>query len=298
MDVPGFDLQSHSIHSDGALAPAEVVAAAAQAGITLLALTDHDTVDGVDEAREAGRRLGVAIVPAAEISALDPDSGADFHILGYGFDHHAPVLLHALADWRDDRANRAGHMAERLRELGWHLDTAPLDARREAGDPIGRPHLAAAVFAHPANGQRLAAEGLVDSSDVLVAYLIEGRPAFRTRTRPTIADAIEVIHAAGGVAVWAHPYWDLGDDDTVVTTLERFAALGIDGVEAFYATHSERGTRLLVDAAQRLDLLTTGSADFHGPDHPHFSSFGAFALHGLSPRLGPLEDPARHGVDP
>lgn len=291
--MPDFDLQSHSIHSDGALAPAEVVAGAARAGVTLLALTDHDTVDGVDEALEAGARLGVRVVPAAEISAIDPERAVDFHILGYDFDHHAPALRSALADWRTDRADRAWHMLDALRELGFQLDETDLDARRRDGAPVGRPHLASAVFAHPANAGRLAAEGLADPSAVLEAYLIEGRPAFRTRTRPTVAEAIDVIHAAGGVAVWAHPFWDLSDERVALATLERFTALGIDGVEAFYVTHSERETRLLVDAGARLRLLTTGSSDFHGPDHPRFAVFGAFALHGLSPCLGSLPGSAQ-----
>jgi predicted metal-dependent phosphoesterase TrpH len=287
--MPDFDLQAHSIHSDGALAPGEVVAGAAAAGIALLALTDHDTVDGVDEALEAGARLGVRVIPAAEISALDPETTADFHILGYDFDHHAPELTTALSDWRADRANRASHMADALHELGFQLDTTDLDARHAAGAPIGRPHLAAAAFAHPANAQRLADEHLADASQLLVAYLIEGRPAFRTRTRPTIGEAVDTIHAAGGLAVWAHPFWDLDQDAITLATLERFTKdYGIDGVEAFYATHTAAQTRLLVEAADRTDLLTTGSSDFHGPNHPQFAAFGAFALHGLTPRLGRL----------
>jgi 3',5'-nucleoside bisphosphate phosphatase len=296
--MPDFDLQSHSIHSDGALAPADVVARAAQAGIRLLALTDHDTVDGVDEALEAGVRLGVHIVPAAEISALDPDTYLDFHILGYAIDHHAPALKAALNDWRADRANRAHHMIDALRALGFQLDTTAIDARQRNGDPVGRPHIAAAVFAHPANARRLNDEHLATASDVLVAYLIEGRPAFRTRTRPTVKEAIDVIHGAGGVAVWAHPFWDLSTDEETLATLDRFTTLGIDGVEAFYVTFTEHQTYLLAHAAERLNLLTTGSSDFHGPDHPQFAAFGAFALHGLSPRLGCLRDSAAHAANP
>jgi predicted metal-dependent phosphoesterase TrpH len=105
---------------------------------------------------------------------------------------------------------------------------------------------------------------------------------------PSVAEAVGLIHDAGGVAVWAHPFWDLADPGEVLATLERFAALGMDGVEAFYVTHTEEQTRLLAARAQELGLLTTGSADFHGPGHAQFSSFGAFDLHGLEPRLGPI----------
>lgn len=287
--APSFDLQSHSTWSDGTLPPAEVVVAAAKAGVQLLALSDHDAVDGIDEALDAGAAYGVTIVPAVELSSVDP-SGDDLHILGYGIDHRDPALLATLAEYRADRDGRASRMVEALRSLGWELDETSLDARREADLPIGRPHIATAVFNHPANQQRLADEQLTGSpTDLLVAYLIEGTPAFRTRTRPSVAEAIETIHAAGGVAVWAHPFWDVDAFEGVEATLRRFAGLGIDGVEAFYVEHSQEHTEFLVKLAAELDLLTTGSADFHGPGHSHFSRFRAFELHGLEPRLGPID---------
>lgn len=287
--APTFDLQSHSTWSDGSLAPADVVQAAAAAGVELLALTDHDAVDGIDEAIHAGEAFGVAVVPAVEVSSIDP-AGHDLHVLGYGIDHHDPALRAALADYRADRDARAQRMADALVELGWELDTTAIDARREADLPIGRPHLATAVFNHPTNAARLKAEGLAGSpTDVLVAYLTPGRPAFRTRTRPSVGEAIEVIHAAGGVAVWAHPFWDVDAFSEVEVTLRRFAQLGIDGVEAFYVEHTEQHTEFLVQLAAELGLLTTGSADFHGPGHSHFSRFRAFELHGAEPRLGPID---------
>lgn len=286
--TPAFDLQSHSTVSDGTLPPADVVARAAAAGIELLALTDHDAIDGVDEALEAAARIGgIRVVPAAELSALDGEH-EDFHICAYGIDHHDPALVAALADFRADRNARGARMADALRACGWELDADDLDARAASGRPIGRPHLAAAVFGHPANAARLTAEGLATASDVLEAYLVPGTPAYRRRTRPTVPDAIALIHAAGGVAVWAHPFWDLADDTEVLATLDRFAADGLDGVEAFYVTHDERQTRLLHAHARERGLLTTGSADFHGPGHPHFATFGAFQTHGLTPDLGPI----------
>lgn len=286
--TPAFDLQSHSTVSDGTLPPAEVVARAAAAGIELFALTDHDAIDGVDEALDAAARIGgIRVVPAAELSALDGEH-EDFHICAYGIDHHDPALVAALADFRADRNARGARMADALRACGWELDADDLDARAASGRPIGRPHLAAAAFGHPANAARLTAEGLATASDVLEAYLVPGAPAYRRRTRPTVPDAIALIHAAGGVAVWAHPFWDLADDTEALATLDRFAADGLDGVEAFYVTHDERQTRLLHAHARERGLLTTGSADFHGPGHPHFATFGAFQTHGLTPDLGPI----------
>ena len=283
--VPSFDLQSHSTRSDGALEPAEVVAHAARAGVRLLALTDHDTVDGIDEAQAAGAEHGVTIVPAVEISAVD-ELGEDFHVLGYGFDHTDAGLAAALARWRADRAARIDRMAAQLTLVGLPPDPTEIEARRAAGLPVGRPHLANAVI--EAHGERLRADGLDECSAFLEAYLCKGRPAYSRRTTPTVPEAIDAIHAAGGVAVWAHPFWDLAGDDDVIGALERFGAAGLDGVEAFYATHDADQTRLLCASAARLGLLTTGSADFHGPQHSRFSRFRAFELHGCAPRLGPI----------
>ena len=287
MGAPTFDLQSHSTRSDGGLEPADVVRLAAEAGVRTLALSDHDTVDGVSVAIAAGERHGIRVVPSTELSSIDGER-EDMHILGYLVDHADPALLAALERFRADREARAVRMMDALRELGFELDTAAIDARAAAGAPIGRPHIARAAFDHPANATRIADEGLEDFSALLVAYLIDGAPAFRRRTTPTIAEAIEVIHAAGGVAVWAHPYWDLDADADVLDAIERYVAMGIDGVETFYVTHTEEQTRVAYDECTRRGLLTTGSADFHAPDHRLFSRFRAFELFGLEPNLGPM----------
>jgi predicted metal-dependent phosphoesterase TrpH len=288
VSAPTFDLQSHSVASDGALQPAEVVAAAHAAGVELLALSDHDTVDGLDEAFEAAAATGGALtlVSAVEISSLDA-SGKDLHILGYGIDHHDPALLARLELWREDRWTRGERMAEAMRENGWQV-TLPV----RGDQPLGRPHIAAAIFNDPANADRTAAEGLTNPTELLVAYLIPGKPGYRDRTAPTVGQAVEAIHEAGGKAIWAHPYWDFKEADkheAARDALERFAALGGDGVEAFYKSFNEEQTRRLVELAAGLDMLTTGSADFHGPDNPTFSSFRNFSLYGLEPNLGPID---------
>jgi predicted metal-dependent phosphoesterase TrpH len=265
-----------------------VVARAKAAGIELLALSDHDSVAGVDEALDAARALGrIRVVGAVELSSID-DEAEDLHILGYAMDHHAPAITAALEAFREDRSRRADRMLDALRENGWAVDDTEVRARQRAGEPVGRPHLAQAAFGHPANAERLADEGLKTATDLLVAELIDGRPSFRRRTFPTVPQAIDVIHEAGGVAVWAHPFWDVADPGEVVATIDRFAAHGLDGVECFYVEHDEAQTRTAWQAAADRGLLRTGSADFHGPEHPHFSRFGAFELHGLEPVLGPI----------
>ncbi|HTA36097.1 MAG TPA: PHP domain-containing protein [Solirubrobacteraceae bacterium] len=299
--TPRFDLQSHSTNSDGTLSASDVVARAADAGVELLALSDHDTIGGVAEAIAAGERLGVRVVSAVEISAVDDGSGAagepiaaehvkrELHILGYGFDPAGESLTKHLADFLADREKRTLRMRDGLREVGFELDEAAIEQRIADGKPIGRPHLAEAVLNAPANAQRLQGEQIDDIGSLIRGYLIEGRPAFRLRETPTVAEAIAAIHDAGGVAIWAHPYWDIEDDGEVLSSIERFHALGIDGVEAFYITHDERQTRLLFARCDELGLLSTGSADYHGPDNRLFSRFLAFETYDLQPNLGPID---------
>ena len=288
---PRFDLQSHSTHSDGALSATEVVARAADAGVELLALSDHDTISGVSEAIAAGERLGVRVVPAVEISAVDDGAGEprELHILGYDIDHSGPALGARLEEFLADRERRTLRMAAALREAGFELDEEEINARVARGQPIGRPHLAGAVLRAPANAERLREEDISDIGSLIRGYLIEGRPSFRMRETPTVAQAIEAIHEAGGVAVWAHPFWDISDADEVLASLERFQALGLDGVEAFYITHTREQTALLVERAASMGLLTTGSADFHGPENLQFSRFLDFDTYGLEPNLGSIE---------
>jgi predicted metal-dependent phosphoesterase TrpH len=282
-----IDLQSHSLYSDGALAPASVVEHAAVAGVELLALTDHDTLDGVDEALAAAGKHGIGLVAATEISATDAGY-EDLHMLGYGLDHHDARLLERLRDARADREVRARRMISNLVELGFAVDEEPLATRSEAGKPIGRPHLAAAVLGHPANAERLREQGLADVSSFIRAYLVPDAPAYAKRTRPTVADAIQWIHEAGGLAVWAHPFWDLADDEAVLAAIDRYREAGLDGVECFYPTHDARQTRLLADRCSRLGLLSSASADFHGPKHQIFNRFLAYELYDREPRLGAI----------
>jgi predicted metal-dependent phosphoesterase TrpH len=295
--APRFDLQSHSARSDGALEPAEVVAVAARAGVELLALTDHDTLAGVPEALRAGAEHGISVVPAIEISAIDGGGAGgvarELHILGYLVDHTDPSFTARLAEFLADREQRTLRMARSLRDLGIKLDEQAISTRVSAGEPIGRPHLAQAALSHPANAQRLREEEIDDIGSFIRAYLIEGRPAFCLRVTPTVAEAVDAIHAAGGVAIWAHPFWDISNPVEVLTTIGRFRALGIDGIEAFYITHTREHTELLAHRCAELDMLSTGSADFHGPENRLFSRFMAFETYDLTPNLGPITAPFR-----
>jgi predicted metal-dependent phosphoesterase TrpH len=265
-----IELQSHSTHSDGQLAPADVVAEAAKAGVTTLALSDHDSVAGVSEAVAAGQELGVEIVPAVEMSCVH-EYAEDLHVCGYWVD--LEKIEPACTRAQEERRNRAAEIVENLRGFGFQLTLE--DAVREAGgaDSIGRPHIAKAAGATG------------DLGPFFEEYLVPGAKAFVPRRWPDAGEAIGLIHEAGGVAVIAHPYWDISAPEEVDDLIR---SLGADGVETFYPTHSKEQTQHLLDLCAELDLVPTGSSDYHGPTHKTFAEFGAYDTYGLGePQVPP-----------
>jgi 3',5'-nucleoside bisphosphate phosphatase len=258
-----IELQSHSTVSDGQLEPSEVVAEAAKAGVTTLALTDHDAIAGVPEAQEAASRLGVELVPAIEMSCVHRYA-EDLHVCGYWIDLEkmAPACDRAQAE----RRNRAGEIVENLRREGFDLTLE--DAIREAGaaDSIGRPHIAKAAGATG------------DLGPFFEEYLVPGAKAFVPRRWPTAEEAVETIRNAGGVAVVAHPYWDVKDPDQVEDLVR---SLKPDGIEAYYPSHTKEQTEHLLRLCDELDLVPTASSDYHGPTHKTFAEFGAYDTFGL-----------------
>jgi len=267
--MPLIELQSHSTHSDGQLAPKDVVREAAAAGVTTLALSDHDSVAGVPEAEEAGREHGVEIVPAVEMSCVH-EYAEDLHICGYWVD--LQKIEPACERAQGERRARAGEIVENLRGFGFELTLD--DAIREAGgaDSIGRPHIAKAAGATG------------DLGPFFEEYLVPGAKAFVPRRWPDAAQAIALIHEAGGVAVIAHPYWDISEPSEVDDLIR---SLGADGVETFYPTHSEEQTKHLLELCAELNLVPTASSDYHGPTHKTFAKFGAYETYGLGEPLVP-----------
>lgn len=258
-----IELQAHSTVSDGQLGPAEVVAEAYEAGVRTLALTDHDAIAGVEEAMEAAQRLGVELVPAIEMSCVH-EYAEDLHVCGYWVD--LGKIAAACERAQHERVTRAGEIVEKLRSHGFDLHLE--DAVKEAGDAlsIGRPHIARAAGATG------------DLGPFFEEYLVPGAKAFVPRRWPTAEQAVEVIKKAGGVAVVAHPYWDISEPAEVE---ELIRALPVDGVEAFYPTHSRQQTEHLLALCDELGLVPTGSSDYHGPTHKTFAKFGAYETYGL-----------------
>ena len=240
------DLHMHSTASDGSRSPSEVVHAAKRAGLAAIALTDHDTVSGLAEARETGATLGVRIVNGVELSAVEGES--ETHLLGLHLQDTA-VLERGLAGLRDMRGRRAATIVERLQALGVQITFD--DVLMQAGDgAIGRPHVARA----------LVADGwATDQRDAFDRYLGAGRPAFVAKDQLRMDEAIAMVHAAGGIAVLAHP----GAAGTR-ERLESLAALGMDGVEVKHPSHSSADTQRLRALAEQLGLLPSGGSDWHG----------------------------------
>jgi 3',5'-nucleoside bisphosphate phosphatase len=266
-----IELQSHSTVSDGQLEPAAVVEAAAKAGVTTLALSDHDAVAGVPEAARSAADLQLELVPAVEMSCVH-EYADDLHMLGYWIDTDA--IRPACDRAQEERVSRAAEIVERLRSFGFELTLD--DAIAEAGDAlsVGRPHIARAAGAKPEQMNGFFEE-----------YLVPGAKAFVARRWPTADEAVRLIRDAGGVAVVAHPYWDVKDPRQVESLIE---ALDVQGVEAFYPDHSREQTEHLLRICSQHDLVPTGSSDFHGPTHKTFSRFGAYQTYGLGePRVPP-----------
>jgi predicted metal-dependent phosphoesterase TrpH len=269
-----IDLQSHSTVSDGQLEPAAVAEAAAAAGVTTMSLTDHDAIAGVPAAIEAARAAGIECVPAVEMSCVHEYSD-DLHMLGYWVDLDA--IAPACERAQGERVRRAEQIVERLNSHGVAVRIE--DAIAQAGDAlsVGRPHIARAAGAGD------------DMKPFFEEYLVPGAKAFVARAWPTATEAVELIHAAGGAAVVAHPFWDVSEPAQVRALVE---SLPLEGVESFYPSHTRAETAFCLQLCEELALTPTGSSDFHGPTHKTFSRFGAYDTFGLGE---PMVPPKRDG---
>ena len=251
--MPPVDLHAHTRASDGRLAPAELVAAAARAGVGTLAVTDHDTLDGVPEALAAGARLGVRVVPGVELSVRAP-SGS-LHLLGYFREPAPEPLAGRLAELRRLRAERAALMVERLAEMGAPIALADVEAR--AGGAIGRPHVADAL---------VAAGHAADRQEAFDRFLADGRPAWVPHRGLEPVEAVRLVVDSGGAPSLAHPASLAMTPSGLEAFVHRLAAAGLRGIEVHRADHTPAMRDLCAGIARRRHLVPTGGSDFHGPD--------------------------------
>ena len=248
-----IDLHTHSTASDGTEAPAVVMRQAVRAGLTTVALTDHDTTLGWDEAAEEARRLGIALVPGIEVSCSR--LGRSVHLLAYLPDPTHPELCRELERARSSRDTRLERMVGLMAADGIPITLSQVLDQVEPGATAGRPHIADAMVE----------AGIVDHRDEAFArWLGNGSPYYVSHYAPDPARAVRVIRAAGGVAVVAHAHSVTRGRVLPDSLLEEMAEVGMAGIEARHRDHTPESVRHLTDLAQALGLFTTGSSDYHG----------------------------------
>lgn len=243
----GFvDLHMHSTASDGSRAPGDVVREAKRVGLSAIALTDHDTLDGLGEAEAVGSELGIRVVRGVELSAVE--GNVETHILGLHLADTA-ALETRLVELREMRRTRAERIVAKLNELGVRIELASV-LEQANGGAIGRPHVARAMIA----------EGwAVDFRDAFERYLGNGKPAYVMKERLAVRDAIDLIHATGGLAVLAHPA-----QGGTRERIDAFVREGIDGVEVRHPSHSSEDIARLGALVEHFSLVPSGGSDWHG----------------------------------
>lgn len=256
------DLHTHTRCSDGTLSPDELVRRAADRGIHILAVTDHDTLAGVDEAIQAAGDRDLRVVPGVELSASLEDT--EVHLLAYGFDPAHAGLQNHLSAMRTARRDRAWEMVERLRDQGVEVEDRQLRTEISTTSAVGRPHLAAA----------LERAGHVESSrDAFEQYLgVEG-PGFVPKPEVGAETVLSLIHDAGGVGVLAHP-----GDWTSTRQIRSLVDVGLDGLEVHHPSHRSSLRQYYQRVARGYDLLTTGGSDYHGRADVEEEYFGTLGM--------------------
>ena len=242
-----IDLHTHSHYSDGTTSPAEVVKGAFKRRVELLVLSDHDTVDGWAEAKAEADRQGLAFAAGIEINTRESDA---VHVLGYGIDPKSPALKARLEEFRGRRRLRIGRIIERLKEAG--LDISLEDVSGVSKQTLGRPHVADALRRKKIVQTR---------QEAFQKYLIRGKPGYVDPMGPSIEESIQTIREAGGFASLAHP----GLLKNGNLKLEEWKALGLEGLEIYYPTHSMSYIQELLERARSFGLMPTGGSDYHGP---------------------------------
>lgn len=244
--ISRVDLHLHSTASDGRYSPSDLVAMALERNLLAIAITDHDTTEGIDEALDAASGTELEVIPGVEISAHVPHE--EVHLLGYYIDHHDPVLEKKLCAFRKARLHRAKGMLAKIAALGFPLQWEMV-AKSAGGGSVGRPHIAQAMLEM----------GYVASTDEAFAlYIGRNGPAYVDRYKLSPSEAVSLIKEARGLPVLAHPL-------KVTHFLPSLIEQGLVGLEVYYNGYSAEDIRELASLARKFDLIPTGGSDFHGP---------------------------------
>jgi 3',5'-nucleoside bisphosphate phosphatase len=248
-----IDLHTHTTASDGIYSPRQLVDLAVRSGVVAMAVTDHDTVDGLPEAAEYAASLGFKLYPGVEFS-IDYDAGS-FHLLGLNIDYTNERLRKTVRELAEHRATRAYRIIDDLKKSG--IDLPIEEVLREAGDgSMGRPHVARVMVNH----------GYAPNiREIFQHYLVKGKPGYVKKVRIRFEDAVDLIRECGGIAVVAHPVsLECGSMDEFEELLEGFVRKGVEGLEAFASMHTVEQAALYSEIAMKHNLLQTGGSDFHG----------------------------------
>ncbi len=259
MPIPYADFHSHTTASDGTATPEELARAAAAAGLSYLAVTDHDTAKAVGAVIDEARLLGtLKILPGVEISARGKPGSC--HLLGLGVDHLHPSLNDTLAELLAARNDRNELLAARLTRLGAPVSVAEVRGYAPVGANLGRPHFA----------KTLLAKGYVGSlQEAFDRYLGDNAAGFIPKEDLSPADSIALIHSVGGLSFLAHPgLLNLAGHETMETRIKACKDAGLTGIEAYYGRHSPAETEMFLRLARKYDLLVTGGSDYHGANRP------------------------------
>jgi 3',5'-nucleoside bisphosphate phosphatase len=241
------DLHIHTNYSDGIYTPEEIVRKAKEAGLTTIAITDHDTVDGIERAIIEGEKLGIRVIPGIELTTDLKDT--EIHILGYFIDYKAQWFLKLLKKMRDDRENRVKKIAKKLKDIGISIDADEI-LKQSDGRSVGRPHVARALLK----------KGIVSSiQEAFNKYLDSNSPAYVPHFKLSPAEAIQTIIKAEGVPVFAHPAVSACDE-----IIPELVKAGLAGIEIYYSKHSDFQIKHYLKIAEQYNLLVTGGSDFHG----------------------------------
>lgn len=263
-----IDLHVHSTGSDGTFTPTELVLAAKEVGLCAFALTDHDSVSGIPEALRAGAKHKIEVIPGVELSTDYEDN--EIHVVGLYIDIHNPDLLSQLHAFRDNRDNRNLKMIDRLNEYGYTISAEEI-YRRSPGAVIARPHIA----------RYLVETGQVKDLQTVFDELIgDGCICYVDRLKISPMRAVELIHAAGGTAVLAHPCLYKVSEETLNEMIAKMIRVGLDGMEVYYSRNTKEQERYYLEKAEKYGLLASGGSDFHGSNKPDIQlGYGTGNLH-------------------
>lgn len=253
-----IDLHTHSLKSDGSMTPAEVVREAKRAGLAAIALSDHDTVDGIEEAVAEGKKQGIEVIPAIEFSVL---SETETHILGYFIDINNPELQRVLKEVVDLRIQRNYVTCQRLNELGFDITIEEVRALAP-NNFVGRAHFARVLM------DKGYTKSVKEGFD---KYMSAGQYAYCEKQRLTAKEAIELIKKCGGLSFLAHPHLTQFDDDKIKVFLKELKSYGLDGLEGYYTDYTLEMQEKYQTMAKEMGLMISGGTDFHAKMKPHIS---------------------------